>query len=53
MSEPDERRLSDYFIRRAIELLEAAKREDDPARKREIENSMAEYWRIARTGSRT
>lgn len=45
-----DKRLSDYFIRRAIELLEAAKAENDPIRKLDIEARVARYWAIARTG---
>jgi hypothetical protein len=46
----DDKRLANYFIRRAIELLELAKAEHDPIRKLDIEARVARYWAIAKTG---
>jgi hypothetical protein len=45
-------RLSDYFINRALELLEDAKAEADPIRKLDIEARVARYWEISRTAAR-
>lgn len=46
---PNDRRLSSYFISRAIELLEDAKAENNPIRRLDIKSRVAEYWRIAKT----
>jgi hypothetical protein len=45
-----DQRLSDYFMARAIDLLEEAKRENDPLRKLDTEQRVARYWSLARTG---
>lgn len=42
-----DRRLASYFAGRAIDLLEQAKRERDPANKLRIEQIVIEYWRAA------
>jgi hypothetical protein len=43
-----ERRLRDYFLNRALELLEEAKGAEEAELKYELEERVAGYWRIAR-----
>jgi hypothetical protein len=50
-SDPTDQRLHDYFLRRAIELLEkakAAEQEGDVVRQMDLEARVAQYWAIAR-----
>lgn len=46
----EEQRLTAYFLRRALELLEEAKREADPVRKLDLEARCIRYWQAAQTG---
>ena len=45
-----EERLTNYFLTRAIEMLEAAKAEKDEERRCNLEQRCAGYWKIAKTG---
>jgi hypothetical protein len=48
--DPIEQRLRDYFLKRAIETLELATKEQEPEAKYDLEARCAGYWKLANAG---
>ena len=48
----DDARLSKYFLRRAIELLEQARDETDPVRRIDLELRCLHFWNASKTAQR-
>ncbi len=52
VEDAEDKRLAIYFLNRAVELLEAARIENDPLRRLDLEQRVLHYWQASRTAQR-